>query len=133
MRLRPAIVDNMLLPGTIRLVLQPEDAVIVRHRCDQIRASIPVYVCNVYESEISQGPIGMEVPVRRTRINGSLQPARRSQNVVTPVAIDISDTDSMAIAARADFMLNKAALPAFIPGKRSFQVAKLRQNFVSLP
>src|ERR1700679_3871059 len=72
MRLRPAVIDHMLDPFAITRVFEPENAVAVRHRGDNVRTAIAVHVAYIHEAEgVVEIPIGMELPVPLPRIRGS--------------------------------------------------------------
>jgi hypothetical protein len=134
MRLRPAVINDMFDPFPIARVLEPEDAVSVCHRGDNIGPAIAVHIADVHKAqEFLEVPIRMKGPIALPRIAGSLQPASRSQDVVAAVSVYIANTNAMTVTVVADNVLNDSAvLISFVPGKRTI-VSELRQNLVGLP
>src|SRR5271165_4655479 len=117
----------------VRLLLYPKDAVVMRLGCKHVRQAVVVDVHDVDEPEVAQLPVGMELPVAAARIGRSFEPTVGCQDVVAAVAIHVAYTDSMAVAAIADNVLDDAALVvAFIPGEGRLVVAELRQDLVGL-
>src|ERR1700733_10857737 len=131
MRLRPTVIDHMLDPFTITGVFEPEDAVAVRHRGDNVWTTIPVNVAYVHEAEgVVEIPIRMELPVLLPRIGGSFQPALRGKDIVAAVAVYIAPANPMTVAVVADDALHHSAvLIPLVPGKRTI-VSELRQNLI---
>ena len=98
MRLRPAVVDHVFFPSIVGFALEPEDAVIVRHRRNDVRPSIVINVCSVHESDIAQLPIGMELPITCPRVAGRFEPAIGSENIIPAIAVHITRADPVAVA-----------------------------------
>src|SRR4051812_22860600 len=127
MRLRPRVVDDVLRPFAVAHVLEPAEAVVVRHGRENVRAVVPIDVEDVHAAEVrtardggnrcsrgrSAGGYRMLVPVcgmespfaRGTRICRRFQPTLGREDVISPVAIQISRANSVAVALRTDDML----------------------------
>src|SRR5580698_2232184 len=121
MPLRPTVIDHMLDPFAITRVFEPEDAVAVRHRGDNVRTAIAVHVAYVHEAEgVLEIPIRMKLPVLLPRIRGSFQPALRGKDIVAAVPVDVAHPNPMAVAVVADDVLyHSAVLIPLVPGKRT--------------
>src|SRR6202034_156044 len=111
-------------------LLEPEDPVPMRHRRDNIRPAIAVYVAHVYKAKVAELPIRMERPILLSRIGRSFQPAFWGQDVVPAIAVHIPHANAMSVAVVANDVLDHSAFfVSLVPGERAV-VSELRQNLV---
>ena len=101
-------------------LLQPEDAVIVRHGGDDIVASVAVHVVGVDEAGVAQIEIRMPLPVAGARIGRRFEPALGRDDIVAAVAVHIARADAVALALRADHVFHELAVLRLVPGQRLF-------------
>src|ERR1700742_2551859 len=116
----------------IGLLLHPEDAVVMGSARDQIGSPGAVDVRDVYESRSAQVEVAVPHPFAVPGIGRRFEPAIRSKDVRTPIAVYITGADAMPVAFIAHLMLDEFAAAALIPGKRRIQVAELRQDLLCL-
>src|ERR1700722_5344219 len=133
-RLRPRVVNHVLLPLAGTQILHPEHAVIVAHRCDQIVSSIAVDVEYVDVTDAHQIELGMKFPIAAAWISGRLEPSKRSHDVVPSIAVDIAHSDAVPVAARTDDVFHKSSVDQFEPrqGVLHLVAAPLRKQLLRL-
>src|SRR5205809_449151 len=74
----------------------------------------------------------MKFPIARARVGRRFEPALRSENVGTAIAVHVARTDTVAVTARADGVAHKGAVLQLIPGERGILLTELWQQFVPL-
>ena len=73
------------------------------HGSDQVDSTISIHVERVDVTDTLKIELLMKRPVRRARISWRLKPTKWSDDVISPVAVKIADSDTVSIAPRAMF------------------------------
>src|SRR5690242_11318843 len=118
------------------LLLVPNNSIAVRHASDEVRQSVPVHVLHVNESCRAQIKFLMKNPVAFPGIRRRFEPALGRDDVVPSIFIDIAQSDSVAVAVRADDVTRPFGVTALtnklIPGHGKGFIAELRQELFRL-
>src|SRR5260370_42107362 len=92
----------MLEPGVIGPLLHPENAIVVSIGGEQVRQTVFIQVDHEDETRGAQIEVGMELPVAVSWVGRSFQPAFRSDDVVSPVAVYVARSDAVPVILRPD-------------------------------
>src|SRR5262245_43260787 len=103
MRLRETVVNRARDELPVRLLFVKPDADPVRRAADHVVAAVAVHVVNMHLRALVAKIGRDEFPVRLSRVGGSLPVACANNHVVTPVAVDVADSESMRVSENAAF------------------------------